>query len=83
MLSNVGGGLSNVGCSVMWGCSVPWGGYLEYRAGTSVPWRDIMVHVGDIMSTVGVFSTVGRALKRTGFLETLQYDATTTTAVLS
>ena len=29
------------------------GGYLEYRAGCSVPW-------GDIMSTVGVFSTVGR-----------------------
>ena len=28
------------------------GGYLEYREGCSVPW-------GDIMSTVGVFSTMG------------------------
>ena len=28
------------------------GGYLEYRGGCSVPWRDIMMHVGDIMSTV-------------------------------
>ena len=28
------------------------GGYLEYRGGCSVPW-------GDIMSTVGVFSTMG------------------------
>ena len=27
-------------------------GYLEYRGGCSVPW-------GDILSTVGVFSTVG------------------------
>ena len=39
------------------------GRYLEYREGLSgVPWRklstvgDIMMHVGDIMSTVGVFS---------------------------
>ena len=32
-------------------CSVPWG--VQYRG-------DIMMHVGDIMSTVGVFSTVGR-----------------------
>ena len=28
-------------------------------------------------------SSHARALKQTGFLETLQYDATTTTAVLS
>ena len=28
------------------------GGYLEYRGG-------IMINVGDILSTVGVFSTVG------------------------
>ena len=28
------------------------GGYLEYREGCSVPW-------GDMMSTVGVFSTMG------------------------
>ena len=28
------------------------GGYLEYRGGCSVPWGDIMMHVGDIMSTV-------------------------------
>ena len=25
----------------------------------AVPWGDIMMHVGDILSTVGVFSTVG------------------------
>ena len=29
------------------------GGYLEYRGGCSVPWGDIMMHLGDIMSTVG------------------------------
>ena len=29
------------------------GGYLEYRGGCSVPCEDIMMHVGDIMSTVG------------------------------
>ena len=34
------------------------GGYLEYRGGCSVLWGDMM-HVGDIMSTVGVFSTEG------------------------
>ena len=34
------------------------GGYLEYHGGCSVPWG-IMMHVGDIMSTVGVFSTMG------------------------
>ena len=28
------------------------GGYLEYRGGCSVLWGDIMMHVGDIMSTV-------------------------------
>ena len=28
------------------------GGYLEYREGCSVPWGDIMMHMGDIMSTV-------------------------------
>ena len=28
------------------------GGYLEYCGGCSVPWGDIMMHVGDIMSTV-------------------------------
>ena len=40
------------------GCSVPWGvfntvrGYLEYCGGCSVPWGDIMINVGDILSTV-------------------------------
>ena len=29
------------------------GDYLEYRGGCSVPLGDIMMHVGDIMSTVG------------------------------
>ena len=36
------------------------GGYLEYRGGCSLPWGDIMINVGDILSTVGVFSTMGR-----------------------
>ena len=48
------------------------GGYLEYHGGCSVPWGnhdacggyqeyhgDIIMYVGDIMSTMGVFSTVG------------------------
>ena len=29
------------------------GGYLEYRGGCSVPWGNIMINVGDILSTVG------------------------------
>ena len=28
------------------------GGYLEYHGEYSVPWADIMMHMGDIMSTV-------------------------------
>ena len=63
-------------------------GYHEYRGGYSVPWEDIMMHVGryheylwgvqyrgdtilcnlstvgDIMSTVGVFSTMGYSNNR-------------------
>ena len=35
------------------------GGYLEYRGGCSVPW-------GDILSTVGVFSTVGDIMSIVG-----------------
>ena len=35
------------------------GGYFEYRGGYSGTVEGIMMHVGDIMSTVGVFSTVG------------------------
>ena len=30
------------------------GGYLEYRGGCSVPWGDIMINVGDILSTGGI-----------------------------
>ena len=46
------------------------GGYLEYRGGCSVPWGDIMINVGDILSTVGVFSTVGGYHEyRGGYLE--------------
>ena len=37
------------------------GGYLEYLGDTQYR-RDIMMHVGDIISTVGVFSTVGEKL---------------------
>ena len=35
------------------------GGYHEYIWGCSVHWADIMMHVGDIMSTTGDFSTSG------------------------
>ena len=46
------------------------GGYLEYRGGCSVPWGDTMINVGDILSTVGVFSTVGGYHEyRGGYLE--------------
>ena len=45
------------GCSVLWGYQAN-RGYLECHGGYSVPWG-FMMHVGDIMSTVGVFSTVG------------------------
>ena len=38
------------------GCSVPLG-YHEYRGDTQYN-GGIVMHVGDIMSTVGVFSTV-------------------------
>ena len=39
------------------------GGYLEYRGGCSVPWGDIMMHVGDMMSTVeGVQYRGGKSL---------------------
>ena len=40
------------GCSVPWGYHDKCGGYLEYRGG----YHDAR---GDIMSTVGVFSTMG------------------------
>ena len=50
---------------VPWGCSVPWGdimstvgGYLKYCVGYSVPWGISWCMWVDIMSTVGVFSTV-------------------------
>ena len=46
------------------------GGYLEYRGGCSVPWGDIIINVGDTLSTVGVFSTVrGYHEYRGGYLE--------------
>ena len=34
------------------------GEYLKYHGRCSVPWGDIMIHVGNIISTVGVFSTM-------------------------
>ena len=40
------------GCSVPWGYHEYRGGYLEHRGGCSVPWGNIMMHVGDIKSTV-------------------------------
>ena len=30
-------------------------GYLEYRGGCSVPWGDIMINVGGILSTAGAY----------------------------
>ena len=33
------------------------GGYHEYIGGCSVHWGDIMMNVGDTMSTPGMFST--------------------------
>ena len=52
---------------VHWGCSVhrkdtmgTSRGYHEYIGGCSVPWRDIMIHVGDTMSTSeDIMSTSG------------------------
>ena len=35
------------------------GGYLEYIGGCSVHRRDIMIHVGDIMSTLGGVQYIG------------------------
>ena len=34
-------------------------GVILSTMGYSVPWKDIMMHEGDIMSTVEVFSTMG------------------------
>ena len=67
---NVGGYLEyRGGCSVPWGYHEYCGGYLEYRGGCSVPWGmfstvgDIMMHAGDIMSTVeGVQYRGGKSL---------------------
>ena len=39
---------------------------MQYRGGFSVPWRDIMSTVGGILSTVGVFSTVGDIMINVG-----------------
>ena len=46
-------------------------GYLEYRGGCSVPWGDIMINVGDILNTVGVFSTVGDIMSTLGVFSTV------------
>ena len=69
VLSTVGV-LSTMGCSVSRGDIMStMEGYLEYRGGVQYrggyyPLKfeyrgDSMIHVGDIMSTVGVFSTLG------------------------
>ena len=58
MLDTVGGG----GVSLYYACGiisrVPWG-YLA-------PWRDVMINVGDNLSTVGVFSTMGDIMSTMG-----------------
>ena len=41
------------------------GGYLEYRGGVQYH-GDIMINVGDILSTVGVFSTMGDIMSTVG-----------------
>ena len=41
-------------------------GYLEYRGGCSVPWGDIMIHVGNILSTVSMLSTMGDIMSTMG-----------------
>ena len=41
---------------ILWWCSVPWGDTILWNLSTV---GDIMLHVGDIMSTLGVFSTMG------------------------
>ena len=53
-------------CAVLWGVFSTVGGYLEYRGGCSVPWGDHDKCGGDIMSTVGVFSTVGDIMSTMG-----------------
>ena len=42
------------------------GGYHEYIGGCSVHRRDIMIHVGDTMSTWGMFSTLGDIMSTSG-----------------
>ena len=50
----------------IWGCLVHQrdtmstsGGYHEYIRGCSVHWGDIMIHVGDTMSTLGDVQYIG------------------------
>ena len=56
-------------CAVPWGCSEPWGyheycgGYHEYHGGYHEYRGD---NVGDILSTMGVFSTVGDIMMHLG-----------------
>ena len=45
-------------CNVYNVCIVPWG-YLGYREGVFSTVGDIMINMGDILSIMGVFSTVG------------------------
>ena len=47
------------GCSVPWGYHEYCGGNLEYRGGVQYRGGDIMINVGDILSTVVVFRTLG------------------------
>ena len=42
------------------------GGYLEYCGGVHYRRGDIMINVGDTLSTVGVFSTVGDIMSTVG-----------------
>ena len=45
---------------------VQYRGGAQYRGWCSVPWGDIMSTVGDILSTVGMFSTAGDIMSTVG-----------------
>ena len=56
-----GGVQYRVGYAVLWGCTVPWGDIMMHMGDILSTVGDIMMHVGDILSTVEVFRTVGES----------------------
>ena len=68
MCSTVGGTQYSGGSSVPWeDITSTVRGYLEYRGVFSTV-GDIMINVGDILSTVEVFSTVGDIMSTVGVI---------------